>query len=318
MTFDVLTYNIEGLGWPARRGRGSSLKAIARQLSELRRTGRAPDVVMIQEMFSPTAVRSLTRIGYANVVTGPSRTQAKTASSTTVMPKPGQWKKGELGFHLVNSGLAIFSRFPIVQTSSEPYGSRQCAGFDCLSNKGALFAQITIPGVPVPVDLFNTHLNSQNASRVAPARHLLAHSIQSVGLRSFIDRHAHPDTPAILGGDFNMKDSPERFDQFRVVSDRLTLVHEWCSRQRLLCDVKLSWDGDAPWMDTQDLQLYRGSTDVILTPVRVEAMFDGSPGNPKLSDHDGFLVTYRLSWNKSALPAQGLRHLDICPSPPVH
>ena len=59
----------------------------------------------------------------------------------------------------------------------------------------------------------------------------------------------------------------------------------------------MSWDGDAPWMDTQDLQLFRAPRDTILVPVRVQAMFDGSKGDPKLSDHDGFLVTYRLTWN---------------------
>jgi hypothetical protein len=33
-----------------------------------------------------------------------------------------------------------------------------CAGFDCLSNKGLVFARIQVPGVPGTVDLFNTHI----------------------------------------------------------------------------------------------------------------------------------------------------------------
>lgn len=295
--FTVLSYNIEGLGWPARGGRRPSLRQISRRLADLRSTGRAPDVVMVQEMFSRVAVRSMVETGYASLVTGPARTQRKAMAPAEAMPGPYRWTKGEFGFHVLNSGLAIFSRFPLAHSRSEPYGAHRCAGFDCLSNKGVLSARMTIPGVPVAIDLFNTHLNSQASSGVAPARHTASHALQSRELRGFLDRNGHADAPMILGGDFNMKDSPERFAQFRVVSDRLTLVHEWCARQRLLCDVRLSWDGDAPWMDTHDLQLFRGTRDALLTPIRVEAMFDGSAGNPKLSDHDGFLVTYRLSWN---------------------
>lgn len=296
-TFDVLSYNVEGLAWPAHGKRGASLRKIAATLADLRRTGKAPDVVMVQEMFSRTAVRSMTNIGYANVVTGPTRTQAKRLPAAQPVPAPYIRKKGEVGFHVVNSGLAIFSRFPISYTVSEPYGVHRCAGFDCLSNKGMLFARLDIPNVPVAIDLVNTHLNSQGASRVAPVRHLQAHGIQASELEDFLVRNGNPNAAMILGGDFNMKDSPERFSQFRRVSDRMTLVHEWCSRQRLFCDVQMSWDGDAPWMDTQDLQLFRSPRDTILVPVRVQAMFDGSKGDPRLSDHDGFLVTYRLTWN---------------------
>ena len=39
----------------------------------------------------------------------------------------------------------------------------------------------------------------------------------------------------------------------------------------------------------------RGDT-VSVRPLRVEAMFDGGESGPELSDHDGFLVTYELSW----------------------
>ncbi|MDQ0839956.1 endonuclease/exonuclease/phosphatase family protein [Sphingomonas faeni] len=296
-TFDVLSYNIEGLAWPARGKRGGSLREIALRLADLRRSGKAPDVVMVQEMFSRTAVRSMTNIGYANVVTGPARTQQKRLPALQPMPRPYNLSRGEVGFHAVNSGLAIFSRFPIIYTLSEPYGVHRCAGFDCLSNKGMLFARIAIPNVPVAIDLINTHLNSQDASRVSPTRHLQAHGLQTVELDAFVRRNGSPKAAMVLGGDFNMKDSPERFRQFENVSNQMTMVHEWCSRQRLFCDVQMSWDGDAPWMDTQDLQLFRSPPDTMLVPIRVQAMFDGSKGNPKLSDHDGLLVTYRLTWN---------------------
>jgi hypothetical protein len=42
----VMTYNVEGLPWPVRFGRGSKLKAIGRQLAALREKGLQPDVVL--------------------------------------------------------------------------------------------------------------------------------------------------------------------------------------------------------------------------------------------------------------------------------
>ena len=66
------------------------------------------------------------------------------------------------------------------------------------------------------------------------------------------------------------------------------------------CDVRMSWDGDEPWMDTQDLQFYWPGSLISVRPIRVEAVFDGRPGSPQLSDHDGFLVTYGLEWPAAA------------------
>lgn len=72
----------------------------------------------------------------------------------------------------------------------------------------------------------------------------------------------------------------------------------------------MSWDGDEPWMDTQDLQFFWPGDRVAIRPIRVEAMFDGGESGPVLSDHDGFLVTYELRW--AATPAAGLATEQIC------
>lgn len=295
-TFDVLTFNIEGLGWPARRGRGPALARIGSILKGLKASGQAPDIILVQEMFSSTAIKTMVDLGYPNMVTGPSRTQRKALPASEKMPGPFKWKKGELGIHMAGSGLAILSRFPIVQSRSEPFGRKRCAGLDCLSNKGVLYARIAVPGVPGSVNLFNTHLNSQRASRVSPARHARAHRLQVQELGKFMAALGHPDVPTILGGDFNMRGSEIRFERFRNVTEPFEIVQEWCTDQPLSCDVRISWDGDEPWMDTQDLQLFESGNDVRISPIRVEAMFDGTTGSPRLSDHDGFCVTYRVSW----------------------
>jgi endonuclease/exonuclease/phosphatase family metal-dependent hydrolase len=293
-TLDVLTFNIEGLGWPARRGRAASLHAISTTLVAVEKAGKAPDVVLIQEMFSPAAVKALRNTSYPNLVSGPARTDRKQLPKAPRMPGRYIWKKGELGFHLAGSGLAILSRYPIVAFRSEPFG-RRCAGLDCLSNKGVLHARIAIPGVPESIDLFDTHMNSQGASRVPLQRHAAAHQRQVAELADFITSEALPDTPTILGGDFNMRRSELRYQRF-AGTQRLTLVHRFCIENPADCDVRTSWDGDEPWLDTQDLQLFGSGKRVTVRPVRVEAMFDGSADSPKLSDHDGFRVVYRLSW----------------------
>ncbi|MEH3105120.1 MAG: endonuclease/exonuclease/phosphatase family protein [Sphingomonas phyllosphaerae] len=296
-TIDVLSFNVEGLAWPARRGRAPSLARIGRILATLNARGAAPDVILIQEMFSPAAVRALSRAGYRYRVRGPTRTQRRTLPASGRVPGPRRWGKGETGFHLVGSGLAILSRYPIVAESSQPFGSRHCAGFDCLSNKGALHARIQVPGVPTAIDLFDTHLNAQAESRVPAQRHGAAQALQRADLARFLAATGTDRVPAIVGGDFNMAGTPDRLAKLEEALAAYTMVHRFCAASATPCEVRLSWDGDAPWVDTEDLQLFRSTQDVSVTPVRIEAMFDGTAGQPQLSDHDGLRVTYRLEWN---------------------
>ena len=290
---DVLTYNIEGVPW--RGGRKGKLREIARTLTAMREAGTAPDIVLFQEAFSREAKAATRASGYPILVTGPARTQRR------ALPAEGErrghkWRRGELGLKVVGSGLAIASAYPVSLNGAEPFSGRACAGFDCLSNKGGLFARIDIPGVPGGIDIFNTHMNAQTASGVKPGRHLAAHHAQARELSDFIaDRH-DPARPVILGGDFNMKGAETRFDFFRAETP-LQIVHQVCAQPDGGCDVRLSWDGDAPWMDTQDLQLFASGPRIAVRPLRVESLFDGRPGSPKLSDHDGFRVVYELSWD---------------------
>ncbi len=294
-TLDVLTFNIEGLGWPARHGRAAQLAQIGETLAALNARGRAPDVVLVQEMFSPAAVRAIGAAGYPDRAWGPSRTQRRRLPSTARMPGPFGWKKGEIGIHLVGSGLAVLSRYPIVAAQSAPFGSRHCAGLDCLSNKGLQYVAVRVPGVPEPIGIVNAHLNSRSAARVPASRSARAHAMQVDDVAQFIAGVGHSG-PMILGGDFNMRGDAGRMARFDAALGHLTLVQRFCVVPANGCDVRVSWDGDAPWMDTEDLQLFAPGHAVSITPIRVEAMFDGAAGSPQLSDHDGFRVTYRLGW----------------------
>ncbi|KAA9019761.1 endonuclease/exonuclease/phosphatase family protein [Sphingobium limneticum] len=303
-TLTVLTYNIEGLGWPARSGRAPSLRAIGERLAALRTEGRAPDIVLFQEMFSGAAKRAIAATGYPAIVTGPRRTTRAEGVTKESLPGRSHIKRGELGLHFTGSGLAIASRYPIVHVDMHAYGRRSCAGIDCLANKGIMLARIAIPGVPTPIDIYDTHMNSRGASRAPAHRNLAAHDRQSLEASAFIDRSHEDAYPLIFGGDFNMRHSEDRWENFSRYQS-LNLVHRVCADPASGCDVRMSWDGDEPWMDTQDLQFFWPGDTVSVHPIRVEAMFDGGPSGPELSDHDGFLVTYMLSWSRSAARTGG-------------
>jgi endonuclease/exonuclease/phosphatase family metal-dependent hydrolase len=296
LELDVLTFNVEGI--PGRGGRAGKLREIGRRLGELREAGEGPDIILFQEAFSGEAQAALLAAGYPDLAFGPSRNQRRQLPSAGAR-SGHKWSKGELGLKFVGSGLAIASVYPIEVQASEPFSRRACAGFDCLSNKGGLFARVAIPGMPGAVDLFDTHMNAQGASKVSARRHLPVHRAQVYELFDFMATYVDRANPVVLGGDFNMRGSVGRFGVFRA-TQRLQLVHEYCLQDVKRCDVRMSWDGDEPWMDTQDLQLFQSGRKVAMRPIKVDTLFDGRPDSPALSDHDGYRVVYELTWSVAA------------------
>ena len=299
MRLDVLTYNVEGLPNLVRAGRSQKLREIGAVLADLRRRGEAPDVVMFQEIFSRSARRAVQATGYPTLAPGPNAGHRPPSSSGPKLPGRRKPRKGELSLKLASSGLVIGTEFPLIARHAQPFGRTSCAGFDCLSNKGLVLARIAIPGLPGPLDLYNTHMNSARASGVAEARHLAAHARQAVEIGRYLSDQTPPWIPVIFAGDFNMRAAPTRFEAFEAVHG-MKLVHATCLATPELCDVRMSWDGDAPWLDTQDLQLFASGTTITVRPVVVQAMFDGSSDSPRLSDHDGLRVVFELSWPVSA------------------
>jgi endonuclease/exonuclease/phosphatase family metal-dependent hydrolase len=300
-TVDVLTYNVEGLPNRLRDGRPAALRAIGTRLATLRSSGEAPDVILFQEVFSRSARAALVASGYPSITPGPSARDPVPPARERSLPGRPSPRRGEIGLKFASSGLVIASEFPVVAQARRAFASGSCAGIDCLSNKGLAFARIRLPGVPGTIDLFTTHMNSTRASRVPQRRHLAAHQKQSREAMGFLAAHADPKSPIIFGGDFNMRGSPDRFAEFARWKP-LTLVHRYCLDQPASCDVRMDWQGSEPWMSTQDLQLFRSGQVVQLRPLRVEAMFDGGPGGPRLSDHDGLRVRYELRWPARLTP----------------
>ena len=292
---DVLTYNIEGLPWPARRNRTPFLQEIGQRLATFRSAGEGPDIIVFQEVFSNAASRAVQASGYRSVTSGPRAGSRQAPNTEGALPGSRSILKGEIRPNFLSSGLAIATDYQMLNAAYRPFARGSCAGFDCLSNKGVVFARLAIPGIPGTVDIFNTHMNAQRASGVPVERHAPAHARQTAELAQFANEYGTDNTPIITAGDFNMRNSDVRFYTF-TYKVPLENVHRYCSENPEACDIRQEWPHDDQWRRVQNLQLFSSSDVVKVRPIRVEGMFDGGPSGPVLSDHNGFRVVYEFSW----------------------
>lgn len=122
----VLIYNVEGLPWPARKNRGAKLDAIGDELARRRVAGQAPDIVLLQEVFTRRAAAIGARSGYRNILPGPS---ANDRHSLVALGVPASFKadrrffKGERSGKLLGSGLQVLSDFPIQAFHRIPFSA---------------------------------------------------------------------------------------------------------------------------------------------------------------------------------------------------
>lgn len=203
----VMTYNVEGLPWPARWNREASVAIIARNLAALRSIGRQPHVVALQEAFTAEAKGIGVQAGYPYVAVGPLREETGSPALTArdrSFARNASILKGERSGRLLDSGLVILSDYPILAVRSLPFPAYACAGFDCLANKGMVMALIRVPGYSEPVAIVDVHFNSRRSSGVAPARSDYAFVRQVDAMASFLRVNAPLNLPLIVAGDFNV------------------------------------------------------------------------------------------------------------------
>ncbi len=307
---DVLIYNVAALPWPIRSNRTRSLKLIGKELAQMRQNGTEPDIVLLQEAFRRSTKFLIDSSGYTNWVRGPlagDRTPDYSERAPENFKKARSFWNGEKFGKVMDSGLYILTDFPILGKTATPFFRYECAGFDCGANKGMLGAGIEIPGMPGFLQLFTIHLNSgTEASGVSEERSLTAHKLQLDHLNETLNEQIDQSQPLIFGGDFNVKQARDRFDY--VTSDRgqlanIKLVQHFCTVESSKCIVDLPYGGDEPWLQTQDWQGWLSGERVHIEAISVKAVFheerDNAPrikGKRTLSDHDGLLVNYRLSW----------------------
>jgi endonuclease/exonuclease/phosphatase family metal-dependent hydrolase len=287
----MLTYNVKGLPWPLATGRPKALAEIASQLMAMRRDGRQPHLIAVQEAFLPEAKAIGSKAGYPYVAFGPaeSDTPVSGIAADQAFAKDAGYLSGERSGKRTDSGLAIFSDYPIVAVRRIAYPV--CAGYDCLANKGAVAATIALPGAATPIIVVTTHLNSNSASGVSKDRALYAFERQIDILARFVADQAQSGSPVMIAGDFNVGHNAARRDYF--AAHMLGGV----SAARSLCDGATQCSGDVAdsLAHGKDWLLFRSSANVAITPLDLSAPVNRGGDGKMLSDHVGLEVTYRLA-----------------------
>ncbi|MEM8767383.1 MAG: endonuclease/exonuclease/phosphatase family protein [Pseudomonadota bacterium] len=327
LELSVLIYNVAGLPWPLGCGkrsrttdadgeripiacdRSAAMAEIGTRLAAMRTAGEEPDIIMLQEAFIEAASEIPDLGGYRNWVTGPTSEdlgpEASERAPADFLDKRSFLKGEKLG-KWQSSGLLIASDYPIHVRYSHPFPQWECAGYDCLANKGILTVELDIPGMPDPLAITTTHFNSRGASGVSRERALVAHSLQVDETNDYLESLERLYLPFIWGGDLNMRRDSDRMEYFVERAERsaarppygsgLKEVSSFCVSNSHACEMRSNWGTDTPWWETQDLQGWSDGARVVVQPIRMEKLFDEAVDGVMLSDHDGVLVFYRLSW----------------------
>ncbi|KHK92320.1 endonuclease/exonuclease/phosphatase family protein [Novosphingobium malaysiense] len=296
----VMTWNVKGLPMPAAFGRSTALTEIGHRLRALRRSGHQPHIVLLQEAFVAEAKAIGARAGYPYVAVGPRPEDASPMPTATLdrqFRRNARWSRGEGEGKWVGSGLVILSDYPIVDTRRAAFPQDACAGFDCLAAKGVLLARVAVPGAAKPVVVIDTHLNSRHASGVSVGRANAAYAWQADAVRRFVAQQVGPDDIAIFGGDFNIGHDPVRRADAIRNGGFLPGGQEAIAVQSKVDPAGAARDADfvAVADRAKDKEYFRAGKASQLELRDVEVPFGIAEGGFDLSDHLGFVATYRIS-----------------------
>jgi hypothetical protein len=294
----VMTYNVEGLPFPIALNRTGALQQIGLRLAGLRRQGRQPDVVLLQEAFTPEAKEIAALSGYRFIAVGPRANGSEAASALAMSDNyraGADWRKGEGVGKWVDSGLLVLSDFPIVATSSMTFADDACAGYDCLASKGVLLTWIKVPGQQDPIAIADTHMNSRHATGVSNARADAAFAEQLREARRFLAAKIPPRASAVFGGDFNIGHVSQRIAEVGATPPLLGAAAEATAQIRSTIPAAVV---DRNFRDVvkraKDKQFYRAGAGRILGLKAVEVPFGISGGGYYLSDHLGYVASYAM------------------------
>lgn len=193
----------------------------------------------------------------------------------------------------IGDGLNTFSNFPIYSFTRVEWND--CAGFDCLSQKGFSYSKIEV-SKGVTIDFYNVHCTAESTPESMAARR--SNLFQ---LLDFIDRYSQ-NQAVIIMGDFNHKYT--RYgDSTRVLLEK-GFVDPWLTliRENLVPAYGSSLDNCFPVNTSPDCEdvdkvFYRSSAEM-----KIEALsyqygddmrfnFQGDVNQP-LSDHSPLFVTF--------------------------
>ena len=303
-----MTYNVEGLPFPLRLGRGDAARHIADRLREMRAAHVQPHVVVLQEAFGDAQQSIGREAGYRYMAFGPDRQLSNgepMSSEDRAFADGARLLKGERSGKLLGSGLAILSDYPIVAVTRTAFPAFACAGFDCLANKGVMMASVQVPGVAQPVAVVATHLNSKNASGVSRDRWTYAwlRQVHTMGL--FLRTHLDAGAPYVLAGDLNIGRSPARAAFFEAMLAGLPRMSEEGVVRTALktclagtddgCTVNTPVEVRRSFAHNKDWQAYAPGAKTGVALLAVDAPFGHDVHGRMLSDHIGYTALYRLA-----------------------
>ena len=271
----VLTLNLNALPAPLKFDIAPLMEKIAEILRTRREAGTHPQLVFLQEAFDRDATIVAEKSGYPFALRGPG------ANLTSAWPPT-----------LTGSGLKVLSDFPIDAWKVEAFGSRACAGFDCLANKAVLWARIIVPGLESPLNVVTTHMNSHYSAGGPTRWRTRAHAAQTDILARFLDRVVDPGAPLVFAGDTNTRFLPRRhyFERRIMALDAM----EACRALVGLCQVGSTSTPTELAHDANDKQYFLPGSTVSLQPVFATRNFRETVDGRPLSDHRGYEVHYGL------------------------
>jgi endonuclease/exonuclease/phosphatase family metal-dependent hydrolase len=283
--FHMMSFNIKGLPSFILNSdyKDARYALIGKLLAARAIKGDAPDVVLLQEAFTELTASLIEASGYTNKAEGPG-----------------------VGSYLgVNSGLYILSRHPILESDSRAFSAKDCLSWDCMANKGVQFARIAIPGLPVPVEIFNTHLQAgreDTVARQAQVKTLLAF---------YKDKHK-PGSPVFFAGDFNFRPGLGQ-KSFLDFSKGTGFSHagKYCLDNGCAKSGDIGWHGI--WERAVDHQFYASGEGLEIFPLSVERTYRDLVEGQRLSDHPAHEVKYELRWKDNRLAKEEVQAPKAAP-----
>jgi len=276
LNFRVLTYNIKGLPPVAAPGwKNDRFPIIAQHLSDRLADGTAPDVVVLQEVFTKEAMALVQLSGYPYSAQGPTR--------------DGNGPDGTFQ-KFFGGGIFILSRYPIVESGEVNYNDKDCATWDCHANKGVMFVKIRVPGIEQTITVFDTHMQSGKANdpvRVAQMD-VLAHAVSENYKNGEI---------LFFGGDFNSSPDEPSFAVLKSILKTDT-AGEFCTNNQSICKIQNDSTPDDIFAKTIDHIFFKGTPEYTVTPLTVERNFREIYGDRTLSDHLGSEALFSIQANQ--------------------
>ena len=270
----ILSYNVKGLPWSFGKVNGKSAKKRCRligdYMGEQRQQGRAPQIVLLQEMMIAECQELIDRAGY-----------------------PHHYFVLKEGSRTYGSGLAILSEFKILDPVKVLFSS-DCEGGDCFSSKGVLGVRVHPPQMPEPILIMTTHLQAKKANDEIRQGQM----DQITG--QFFHKVSGQHLVKIIAGDFNSKPDRPSYQYF-LNQSQFTDSGRWCLANPTACEPVYGGLStlDDIWRSNKDRHFFQAPTQSSYQVSLLKAIRNFSETTelgPELSDHFGYQVDYLFQW----------------------